>query len=141
MARAQGAMRPLTLKSAQHALPFRNGQTSPFDLGHQQSLGIFRVRGDQIQFDIALPITSGAGVTRPAKILKHRGGMFMNEFPLLRRRIGRPLASMGRIDAEPEAHRRVLNAIESLLGGAQAFAEWQLARQDGGVQQLLQQSR
>src|SRR5262249_29730831 len=48
---------------------------------------------------------------------------------------------MGRIDAEPEAHRRVLNAVERLLGGAQAFAEWQLARQDGGVQQLLQQSR
>lgn len=44
MARAQGAMGPLALKLAEHVLPFSHGQASPFDLGHQQALGIFRVR-------------------------------------------------------------------------------------------------
>ena len=39
MAGAQGAMRPFALKLAKQGLPFRDGQTSPLDLGHNQSLG------------------------------------------------------------------------------------------------------
>jgi hypothetical protein len=45
-----------------------------------------------------------------------------------------------REDPKPETHRRVFDAVEDSLGRSHAFTEWQLARQDGSVEQLVKQA-
>jgi len=44
-----------------------------------------RVRRDQVQLDVALPIALSAWEARPAIVFKDRRGMVMDEFPLVRR--------------------------------------------------------
>lgn len=61
IASAQSAARPLTFQLPEGVLPFTGGQTPPFYFGDEQSFGVIRVRRDQIQFDIALPIPLTTG--------------------------------------------------------------------------------
>jgi hypothetical protein len=48
VAGAQGTMRPLAFKLAEHVLALRDRQATPFHFGHEQSLRIVRVGCDQI---------------------------------------------------------------------------------------------
>ena len=126
MAGAQGAVRPLALQLAEHVLSFRDRYAPPFHFGHDEPLAIVRVRRDQVQFNIALPVPMGARKARPAKVLEHRGGMVVDQFTLLRRRVSPPQTLVRRMDAKPEADRRVLDAVEGLFRRTYAFADFKV---------------
>ena len=53
--------------------------------------------------------------------------MIVNELTLLVHRISPPQCLVGRKDAEPEPHGRVLNAVEDFLCRPHTFSERQLA--------------
>lgn len=82
MACAQGTLPPLSLELGQDLPPLGSGQSLPFDFGHQQPTSVFRIGRDEVEFDPALPISLGAGITRSTIILKHSRGMVMDEFLL-----------------------------------------------------------
>ena len=123
IARAQRAARPLAFKLPKGVFPFTGGQAPPFYFGHKEALPVIRVWRNQVQFDVALPVTLGAREARSAIVFKHGGGVVMDEFTLLCGRVGAPQGLMRRIYSKPKPHRRVVNAIERLLGGPNAFAE------------------
>ena len=116
MARTQEAVRPLALKLAEHVLPFRGRQAPPFDLGHKRPLGIVRIRRDQVQFDVALPVWPGPRETRPAKVLKDCGGMVVDELLFLRRRVQLVQFCLPVGELQPHAgqYAAALNACQTL---------------------------
>jgi len=131
---AQRAARPLALQLPEGTLAFRDGQMPPLHLGHKQPIAVSRVRRHEVQLDAALPIPLRAGKSRSAEVLEDARRVVMDELPLLLCSVSRPKALMGRIHAEPEAHGRVGDAVQDLLGGADTLAEGELACQDGSVQ-------
>jgi len=138
MLSAQRAARPFALQLPEDVPALRGGQTPPLHLGHKQTPAVLRVACHEIDLDTSLPVTLRAGKSGPAEILEDGRRVVMDEFALLLCSVSRPQGLMRRIHTEPEAHRRVGDAVKGLLGGPQALSKGQFTGQDGGVQELLQ---
>jgi len=138
MLSAQRAARPFAFQLPEDVPAFRDGQKPPLHLGHKQTPAVLRVGCHEIELDTSLPVTLRAGKSGPAKILEEGRRMVVNKFVLLLRGVSPPQGLMRRIHTEPEAHRRVGDAVKGLLGGPQALSKGQFTGQDGGVQELLQ---